>query len=290
LNYEIEQWATNTNSYVWAQVPLFTNNCWIWAHWGNPSATNQEAYTTNGATWTNGYVIVAHLAETNGTARDSTTNANHGTPSGGVAQNATGVVDGGDQFDGIDDKITFGTTARPTNSFSFEAWIRTTESHEIDAESTSGTLGVNNQKYAFEPTHGGSANGGAGLSIGTNGVSVYEHGDGYMPGTAVYSANIGSNWNHVVVTYQSKQPVIYVNGGLARTGLTSLRTAVIAPYNVGYMSYGGLNGSMDEIRVSNMARSTNWIWAEYMNMGSNDVFNTYGAAQRTGAPTVFVFR
>jgi len=27
LNYEIEQWGTNTNSYVWVQVPTFTNNC-----------------------------------------------------------------------------------------------------------------------------------------------------------------------------------------------------------------------------------------------------------------------
>jgi len=34
-------------------------------------------------------------------------------------------------------------------------------------------------------------------------------------------------------------------------------------------------GSIDEVRVSSVGRSTNWIWACWMCTASNDVFNTY---------------
>ena len=37
-------------------------------------------------------------------------------------------------------------------------------------------------------------------------------------------------------------------------------------------------GVIDEVRISNVSRSTNWLWAEWMNIASNGVFNTYGAA------------
>ena len=35
-------------------------------------------------------------------------------------------------------------------------------------------------------------------------------------------------------------------------------------------------GGIQEVRISNVARSTNWEWAIYQNMASNSVFNLYG--------------
>jgi hypothetical protein len=37
-----------------------------------------------------------------------------------------------------------------------------------------------------------------------------------------------------------------------------------------------ISGSMDEVRVENMPRSANWLWACYMTAVSNSVFNSYG--------------
>jgi hypothetical protein len=52
------------------------------------------------------------------------------------------------------------------------------------------------------------------------------------------------------------------------------------------------NGLVDEARISNISRSSNWVWACWMNQGSNSVFNSYGPAQTSGSTqgTVFRFR
>ena len=43
--------------------------------------------------------------------------------------------------------------------------------------------------------------------------------------------------------------------------------------------YGGryLNARMDEVRISNVPRSTNWLWATYQNIVANNAFNAYGS-------------
>ena len=123
---------------------------------------------------------------------------------------------------------------------------------------------MSGQKYAFWPDHGGSGgNAGAGLSIGTNGISVYEHAAGYMPHLAVYNASIGSGWNHVMVVYDGdKQPAIYLNGVRVHTGLKSPKTP-LAPIQIGGGSYGYLNGLMDEVVVFNQPLSSAQILALY---------------------------
>ena len=150
--------------------------------------------------------------EASGTLFDQSDNHNDGTPFNGVLYQQAGQVGYALGFDGVDDYVTVGTTGRPSDTFSFGAWLRTSSTHEIDAQALSGYGGVYNQRYAFDPQHGGDENAGAGLSIGTNGVAVYEHGSNYMPTTAAYPTELGDDWNHVMVVYQDKQPTIYLNG------------------------------------------------------------------------------
>ncbi len=47
---------------------------------------------------------------------------------------------------------------------------------------------------------------------------------------------------------------------------------------------------MDEFRVAKVARSGNWLWAEYMNVASNGVFNTYEMATRWSSGIGVSFR
>jgi hypothetical protein len=165
-------------------------------------------------------------------------------------------------FDGIDDYILVGTTSRPTDNFSVEAWFTTDVTHQIDGESTSGTGGVDGQKYLFWPQNE-SSNGGMGVSVGTNGISVYEHGSGYMPALAVYNGTVPSGWNHLVVTYTSKQPRIYLNGSLVRTGLTSPKGIVYAPYKFGGGDYGYHSGHADEIKIYDIALTDEQVMTAY---------------------------
>ncbi|MEJ2701738.1 MAG: LamG domain-containing protein [Sedimentisphaerales bacterium] len=193
--------------------------------------------------------------EASGTLFDETSNHNDGTPVNGVLYQQAGQVGYALGFDGVDDYVTVGTTGRPSDTFSFGAWLRTSSTHEIEAEATTGTGGTSNQRYAFDPRHGGDQNGGAGLSVGTNGIAVYEHGSNYMPTTAAYPTDLGDDWNHIMVVYKDKVPTIYLNGRAVHTGLKSPREIVYAPIQFGGMTYGYFEGLMDEVRIYNRALS-----------------------------------
>lgn len=152
-----------------------------------------------------------------------------------------------------------------TNSFTFGGWIKATETHEIDTENIIGTSGTTGQKYVFGASHyGGADNAGAGLSIGTNGISVYEHGDSYMPAIAVYNGNIGTGWNHVMVVYDNKNAKIYLNGELVKTGFPSpQKQKIYAPTKIGAGTYGSFKGYVDEINIFNRALNANEIKSLY---------------------------
>lgn len=192
------------------------------------------------------------LGETSGTtATDASGNHRDATYSGAIGLGRSGSLeqdaDTATAFDGSTARLAIPYTP-PKNNFTIEAWVQTSLTHQIDSESTSGTQGTSGQRFLFEPDYRGSE-GGAGLSVGTNGISVYEHGSTYLPATAVYSGNVGSGFVHVVVTYTNKQPRIYLNGTLVRTGLISPKANVWAPTALALHSYGRFAGTVDEVAI-----------------------------------------
>ena len=206
------------------------------------------------------------LDEPSGTGayiKDSSSYSNNGTPSGATFVKE-GKVEGARSFDGVNDIITVGTTGRPTNNFTVETWFTTDVTHQIDVESTAGYGGTSGQKYLFGAAGGDLNSVGMGVSVGTNGISVYEHGSSYyMPALAVYSGTVPSGWNHLAVVYNNKTPSIYLNGALVRQGLTSLKASVYTPYQIGGGSYGFHSGKVDEVRFSNRIRSADEIAQAY---------------------------
>ncbi|MHA1129047.1 MAG: Calx-beta domain-containing protein, partial [Alphaproteobacteria bacterium] len=134
VNYEIESWGTNTNSYIWVQVPVYTNNCYVWAYWGNVGITEPPYYTTNGATWSEGFAGVWHLDQTNNIEdlRDSTVPRYNASENGNTT-NAVGVVSDGESFDGGDYLTASCPSALEGNvSFTVSFWMNfnTTSSRE----------------------------------------------------------------------------------------------------------------------------------------------------------------
>jgi hypothetical protein len=94
----------------------------------------------------------------------------------------------------------------------------------LPAEAGSGTAGVNavrNDLVYPPPGHevyAALGQAGSGLSVGRNGVCVYEHGDHYFAPVLVYGGAI-EGWTHVAVVYREGVPRLYVNGKLVRTGV-----------------------------------------------------------------------
>ncbi|MFH1724591.1 MAG: SMP-30/gluconolactonase/LRE family protein, partial [Elusimicrobiota bacterium] len=208
-----------------------------------------------------------HFDEGSGTAASEAS----GNGAAFTLQNGTGWAAGkvGEalSFDGIDDCAGAGglLTGAP-NNFTIEFWAYPAATRSATAESTSGYAGLSGQRYAIAPVHGGfvGADAGAGVSVGTDGISVFEHGHQYIPSLLVYNAAI-SGWTHIAVVYADKRPHLYVNGALVRTGLTSPRANVYPSAAVSGFSYyyGYYEGLLDEMRILNYSATAEQIHEDY---------------------------
>jgi RHS repeat-associated protein len=142
-----------------------------------------------------------------------------------------------------------------------ELWVNPRATHEIERQATSGTLGMQNQRYAIFPAFGtNNTESGAGISVGTNGISVYELANNYMPALLVWPGEV-KGWTHVAVVYENKQPKPYLNGELVATGLTSPRKLVHPSASITGGYYGGFIGHTDEVRIWNRALTAEEIKA-----------------------------
>jgi hypothetical protein len=152
-----------------------------------------------------------------------------------------------------------------TDSFTYSMIAMPTATHGIDAESTSGVTGTSGQRYLVGANQGGASAAGAGISCGTNGVSVYEHADGYMPPLLVHSATISSTTPTLItVVYLNKRPYLYLNDVFARQGLTSPRTAVnMRGDTLGYGPYGYFQGRIYTCQMYSKALSISEISQNY---------------------------
>ncbi|MEZ0254519.1 MAG: hypothetical protein ACAI37_04540, partial [Chthoniobacter sp.] len=120
------------------------------------------------------------------------------------------------------------------------------------SESTSGTQGQSGQLYALGSANPNNSAAGACISVGTNGASIFEYASGYMPPLAVFSGGISTSCPLTVV-YDSKTPTIYYCGVAEVTGLTSPRSDVYAPTQVGAADYGNFVGYIAEVLIYNTA-------------------------------------
>ena len=193
---------------------------------------------------------------------------------------APGKVGQALSFGGVDGFILCQTTdPLPNNTFTIEFWAFPNAARADTPESNAGTAGLGSQRYAIAPMAHPGNDAGAGVSVGNNGISVFEHGGSYLPSLLVYNTPITA-WTHVVVVYENKQPRLYVNGILVRTGLPSNRSFVFAsewfgnPGNAGYGEYSGL---LDEVSIYNRALSDVEIAA---------IYNASGAGKCSLPPTV----
>jgi RHS repeat-associated protein len=149
-----------------------------------------------------------------------------------------------------------GLISQAEDNFTVELWVNPTSPHEIDPETQSNAYGLSGQQFIIDPVWGSAdaSIAGMGISVGTNGVSVYEHANGYMPALLVWEGPV-TGWTHVAVVYENKQPRLYINGVLVRTGLTSDRQHVRPGNLLGSGAYGVMPGTFDEVRVWNTVRS-----------------------------------
>jgi hypothetical protein len=279
LNYEADSWDTGGVSAVWVQVPHFTNNCRIEASWGSADNAQQADYTTNGAAWSGGFAAVYHAGGPGSTRRDSAADGRDGQAFGDTAGMA-GRVAQGDQFDGNGDYVELPSTFALFNGMvelTVEFWFQANALASGGDWNYSPVLFQGNGESAWMVTLGDS--------IPTNAIGNRVDQGGWA--TPVSHAGIDTGrWYHCTSTYTPTGTAnwkLYLDGmkvsEASRSGLVGFLTEknMYGGNNVGIDRW--FDGAIDEVRISRVARSTNWIRAGWLSVVSNEVFTSYGTVQ-----------
>jgi hypothetical protein len=273
LSYEIENY-TATKAHVWIKIPsLPSAGKTISVYYKNNTPVSSGQDVTG--VWDANYKGVWHLGEGRGTtSNDSTTNGNNGTLISTAWRN--GAVGNALGFDGINSRDNLGV--RPglhmTSALTVEAWI--------NASITGDTY----QRIFYHSELGVDPWGEYGISLEKDsGASIrWEMNTGgsltYFDATASIAAN---TLYYVTGVYDGTNMILYMNG---KQNNSAAKTGTIKDYNnqsdIGYGAadgYARWNGILDEVRVSNVARSANWINQSYQMIKNQNIFVTMGSEQ-----------
>lgn len=257
LSYQVEEWnAERGTASIWVRLPTVKGNerQEIKLYWGKADATSES----NGAAVfnaDNGYASVLHMNEALKDELGTVTPVDAGTtPATGIVGQSRHFVPG----KGINcgDKIT--SYPYSDSPFTSEAWFR--------AEATDATI-LYWGRYATR--YNGKTGDGNEVAINIGSPPSLSWASDGPGGVAAGTAPVMGRWNHVAATYEDGTSRIYVNGKLA--GSNFHRAAMSIVKDIG-MCIGGMRGGnyhfageIDEVRVSRVARSADWINLEYEN-------------------------
>ena len=256
LKFHIEKFdGLNELALVWVQVPKLlpgSKTDSIWLYYGNPNAP--AAGDTKG-TYDATQALVYHFSDREASPQDSTANANHAARSSARVNNA-GLIGAGLTFDATSE---LALPASPslkssTTGMTLSMWIKPLDT--ADAPIYAQTEGAGPLKLSIR---GGTLLVQSGALVATT--------------TAPVTAGV---WQHVAVVAKDGL-AIYVNGQEAA------RVAGSVPDLDGAAIVGkGFKGDIDELQVSTVARSADWIKTAAQSQGADQKLVTYGAAEGEG--------
>jgi prepilin-type N-terminal cleavage/methylation domain-containing protein len=289
LPFEIESWSATTGQITaWIKVPAVSHSTdtTIYLQYGNSATTTDQS--NKPGVWTNNYVLVQHLGESSGTSiADSTGNGHTGTKNtASHPAAAAGIIGNAQSFNGTSsDWITFPDTA----SMNFTSAQSYTISTWVNASSlTSSWQTIAEVSRSSGPWYG--------LWITSN--NHWGLGGNYGQSQNIYGSAASTNsWHYLVGIQQgSVQRILYVDGASSATGSvdpggsTSSGGGIGADdttiYSGGTFPDEEFNGKIDEVRISNVARSADWTSTEYNNQGWPDKASTGLSGMSSGFYTV----
>ncbi|MCK5062327.1 MAG: DUF2341 domain-containing protein, partial [Candidatus Aenigmarchaeota archaeon] len=278
LDHEIEFYNSTTGWLVaWVRIPTLSNttDTVINIYYGNSNASNQQNVT---GVWDSNFVMVQHLQETDidggaGDIKDSTKYVNNGTTVNmNTADQVPGLIGGSFDFDGSNDYINCGNdpSVRITSAITVSAWMK---SSSLNTWSTLVAKG-HGETYV--------------LNAGINGnyVGMFRIWDSNTEyGDSNTGLNLADNqWHFVVGTYDGSLIQIYGDGnaytapGSHVGDIDSTADNLLIGYDSG-SSNELAKGFIDEVRISNTARSAGWIATEYNNQFNPDSFYSVSSEQ-----------
>ncbi|MDT3428367.1 glycosyltransferase involved in cell wall biosynthesis [Paenibacillus forsythiae] len=197
------------------------------------------------------------------------------------------------QFDGSE-WIKFQRTCDISNTFTYEFWVKAEEEQALDEERNTGADGTGGRAYLVGPDFYPEGSAGCGISVGTNGIAVYEHSVNHLPARLVFAHDF-SEWQHVAVVSDNKKLRLYINGARVKEeSMASNVERVIPSLGIGGHQYGTFKGQVREFRLWSVARSEEEIGTHIFSALDGDEGGLYfyrdparGVAVSGGTPRNF---
>ena len=284
LDHENELYVTNSGEYVaWVRVPELSaeSGTRLWLYYGRHGVSASPEHVTE--VWDDDHVLVQHLQETSGTHEDSTAYGNDGNASGGVLQDAPGMIDGGDWFDGVNDTVSMpdGDSLDLTN-YTVAIWLNVVSNlaqgvqvvtKEADGESPAVDINFRLGLYSDRKPF---------LAFEDSASANY-----IAKGTVALATG---DWHHVVATYDQAALKLYIAGQENVSSNFSVAPNLnVQPVQLADDDGAGEDwfpGFLDEVRISRIARSASWIAACHSNQAAPTTFAPLGPRQEL--PLVWV--
>jgi len=277
LNHEIETYTSSTGALVaWVNVPALSSatDTALYLYYGNSGASDQSNKT---AVWDSHYLGVWHGAETSGTTvSDSTAYGNDGTKTSATQPNPTtsGQVDGAQVYGGSDRVGTPITTA--LGDFTVEVWFK-----DNGVSDNGGFERLADKSYTKC------------FWFGRNSTTANSWGGGVQETSSPFGVFVtltDGQWHQIVSERSGTTHYVWGDGGAVSNSNTVSNAACdSATFAIG--AWGDLastqqrfGGSIDEVRLSDIARSASWIATEYNNQSSPSTFYALGAQETGNSP------
>ena len=257
---------------IWVDVPAVNGTVdttfWIWYAKPGESQPAADAAYGSEAVWDANFKMVQHMSEDpSGSSPqmiDSTSNDKNGTSAGTMLTEdlVAAQIGNGLDLDGSDDYINISQIVLNSN-FSISFWAKpdvgtnyqiiTDDSGEIYSK---GGITIFSSLWRIRETTGDG-----GSTVDTNSFST-------------------SLWQFVTFTQSGTTVSAYYNGSLENNSTSFSPIDQIDQLFLGSDEGEiGYNGKIDDVKVSNSARSANWIETEYNNQNEPSTFVTVGTPE-----------
>jgi hypothetical protein len=282
--WEVASWdQTNGIIEAWVLNPsLSYSTDWsMYACYGNSSVTTFQGGSVGGA-WDSYFKGVYHFGTaTSLSLNDSTSNAKTLTHPGSAIEVGLGFAGGALTHETAGDPVTI-TTSVPGYPLTIESWYYPTN---YSNNPVLLALTAQSSWSSYFDTSNSSTTAGQ-VSAGCDAGTAYS-----LAGPTWTSA-ANNTWHHVAAVYPSATSWSLIVDGVVYGPNTTSCAPSFDHLDVGNLDYGNGNvyntlfyDDLDEVRVSNTARSNDWIITEYNNIANQATYVIAGSEQ-TNLPQI----
>lgn len=282
LPFEVVQWDSGgKTAVIWVKVDTIYGNDsshYIVMYWG-ASTGSATSSLSNGAMvfdTENGYLGVWHLGESGSLKiTDATSNHFDGVPSVTAPSVVNGVIGKALRFNGFDNGVVMsGTGTSPLNfprngTYTFTSWVLVDSVYDED----SFIAGKGHDQYSLRVK--GS------LSTPSNMLAIHEYDDIRVTTDMRCLPVVVSKWKYIAGIRNGEKVYFFVDGvcvdstGVLYDGKKNLQNSTefsigrcAVPFNGD--NYLPFKGVIDEVTISGIARSVDWVKLCYMNQMVQD--------------------